>query len=88
MADIWLPIAQQPYLVDGSTLLTDPSNGGPSMWARLAPGVTPSMAEAELLNLTNERRKLNPKDVWKDEYVRSDPAGHLQIMEPQLLRWL
>jgi len=83
-ADIWLPITQQPYLVEGSALLTDPADGGPSMWGRLAPGVTAKMAEAELLTLTNERRKQYPKDVWKDEYVRSDPASHLHVMEPQM----
>jgi predicted permease len=49
------------------------------MWGRLAPGVTATMAEQELLALTNEYRKLYPKAVWEKEYIRSDPGGHLNV---------
>jgi hypothetical protein len=61
--DVWLPISQIPYFVEGSKALTDASAGTVEMWGRLAPGVTATMAEQELLALTNEYRKLYPKGV-------------------------
>lgn len=84
--DVWLPIMQVPFFIDGSTALTDTSFGASAgeMWARLAPGATAKMAEQELLMLTNEWRKQHPKDVWDKEYVRSDPGGHLQVLQPEI----
>ena len=80
-ADIWLPVTQQPYFVEGSKALTDVSGGAVGVWARLAPGVTAKMAEAELLALTNERRKQYPKDVENGEYIHTEFAGHLHVMQ-------
>jgi predicted permease len=85
-ADVWLPMTEQPYFVEGSKALTDPSNGNIRMWARLAQGVTPKIAEQELLMLTNELRKQYPNNVWKGEYLRSDPGGHLHVMEPDMYK--
>jgi predicted permease len=83
--DIWLPMAQQPYFVEGSHLLTD---GGDSvrMWGRLAPGATPKAAEQELRALTDELRRQHPKDVWDNEYIQSSPGGHLQVLQPEMAR--
>ena len=78
-ADVWLPISQMPYFVDGSKALTDASAGTVEMWGRLAPGITATMAEQELLSQTNEYRKLYPKVVWDKEYVKSDPGGHFTV---------
>ncbi len=37
--DLWLPLSQQPYFVEGSDALTNTNGGGNcSMWGRLAPG--------------------------------------------------
>lgn len=83
-ADVWLPLLQHPYFVEGSTVLTDPVNGGVGMWARLAPGVSAKAAEQELLTLTGELRKIWPKAVWDNEYIRSDPGGHLKILQPEM----
>ena len=83
-ADVWMPITQQPYIIEGSKVLTNVSDGPMRVWGRLAPGVTAKMAEQELLALTNERRKQYPNDVWKGEYIRSDPGDHLHVMEPQM----
>lgn len=84
--DVWLPLTQQPYFVDGSTALTDVLGGASvRMWGRLAPDVTAKIAEQELLALTNELRKQYPQLVWDKEYIRSDPGGHLLVMEPQML---
>jgi predicted permease len=82
--DIWLPIAQQPYFVPGSHVLTDTSDSSVRMWGRLAPGVTAKMAEQELRTLTNELRRQHPKDIWNNEYIHSEPGGHLQVMKPEM----
>jgi predicted permease len=82
--DVWLPITQQPYFVDGSKMLTDTSGGNVEMWGRLAPGVTANVAEQELLALTNELRTRYPKDIWDHEFIKSDPAGHIQVIRPEM----
>jgi predicted permease len=82
--DVWLPLAQQPYFVEGSKVLTDSSASSVRMWARLAPGVPAKMAEQELLTLTNELRRQHPKEIWDNEYIHSDPGGHLQVMQPEM----
>jgi predicted permease len=87
-ADVWLPISKQPRFVEGSKLLTDISNGTVSVSARLAPNVTAKMAEQELLALTNELRKQFPDDIWKGEYIHSDPGGHLNVLTEQAYRGL
>ena len=83
-SDVWLPLLQEPYFVAGSKILTDPSNGETRMWGRLAPGVTTKAAEQELLSLTNELRKQEPKLIWDKEYIRIDPAGHQTVMQPEM----
>jgi predicted permease len=79
--NVWLPMSQVVYFVDGSKVLTDASLSEVEMWGRLGPGVTATMAEQELLALTNEFRKLYPKAAWEKEYIRSDPGGHLSVAE-------
>jgi predicted permease len=84
-ADVWLPIMQQPYFVEGSTALTDTSldRGTVRMFGRLAPGVTAKVAEQELRGLTNEWRKQHPQDVWGGEYLKTEPAGHTTVVQPE-----
>jgi len=81
-AEVWLPITQQPYFVEGSKTLMDVSEASVRVWARLAAGSSARQSEQELLGLTNELRKLYPKEIWKGEYIHSDPGGHLHVMEP------
>ncbi|HEY2171219.1 MAG TPA: ABC transporter permease [Candidatus Angelobacter sp.] len=84
-SEVYLPLTQQPYFVEGSTALTDVSGGGGvRMWGRLAPGITAKMAEQELLTLTNELRKQHPKLIWDKEYIRSDPGGYLAVIDPDM----
>jgi predicted permease len=80
--EIWLPIAQQPYFVEGSNALTGDSAA--RMWGRLAPGVSAKTAEQELRALTNELRRQHPKDIWDGEYLQSSPGGHFQVMQPEM----
>ncbi len=84
--DLWIPIAQQPYFVAGSTVLTDPGASSIRMWGRLAPGVTAKMAAEELKALTNELRRQYPKDIWDGEYIDIQAGGHLQVMQPAMYR--
>jgi predicted permease len=84
--DLWLPMAQQPYFIEGSKILRDPSNSSVRMWGRLAPGVTAKTAAQELLSLTNELRRQDPKDIWDNEYIQISPGGHLQVMQPEMYR--
>ena len=83
-ADVWLPMTEQPYLVEGSKVLTDSSTGTVHVWGRLAAGATANMAEQELRTLTDQLRKQYPKDIWKDEFIHSDPGGHFHVMEPEM----
>jgi predicted permease len=82
--DLWMPIAQLPYFVEGSHVLTEFSDSNLRMWGRLAPGVTAKIAEQELRTLTDELRKQKPDAVWDKEYLEISPGGHLQVMTPQI----
>jgi predicted permease len=84
--DLWLPIAEQPDLIDHSTVLTDRSNSSVRMWGRLAPGVSAKAAEEELRSLTDQLRHEHPEAVWKGEFIQISPGGHLQVMQPQMYR--
>ncbi len=84
--DLWLPIALQPYLIEGSGVLTDPLNSSVRMWGRLAPGVVAKVAEQELRELTNDLRRQSPKAVWDNEYIQASPGGHMQVMQPEMYR--
>jgi predicted permease len=84
-SDVWLSLLQQPYFVEGSKALTDTTSGGEvAMWAHLASGVSPRVAEQELLTLTNQLRKLYPKLIWDGEYIVCEPGGHGKIMRPEM----
>src|SRR5580692_9288525 len=75
--DIWLPLLQHSYFVEGSKPLTDPKfEGLIGMWGRLAPGVSRSNAEQELLSLTNQLRKIYPAVIWDHEYIVVTPGAH------------
>jgi putative ABC transport system permease protein len=76
--DLWLPLGQQPYFVEGSRLLRDPSAeaGGVKMWGRLQPGLTAKGAEQELRLLARELREQYPKDIWENETLASEAGGY------------
>jgi predicted permease len=80
--DIWLPILQHAYFVEGSKPLADPKfEGLIGMWGRLAPGVNRSSAEQELLSLTNQLRKIYPTVIWDHEYILVTPGAHFFTFE-------
>ena len=80
--DLWLPLAQHGYFVAGSKPLDDPKlDGMLRMWARLAPGVTQSQAQGELLALTNQMRPLYPGVIWDGERIELSEGAHFFSME-------
>jgi predicted permease len=83
--DLWIPIQQVPYFIPGSTVLTDMKNdGGVQMWGRLSPRMSSKVAEQELLALTGQLRIQYPKAIWDKEYIRSDPGGHNDVVQPEI----
>jgi predicted permease len=82
--DIWLPITQQAYFIEGSNVLTDFDNSSVRMWGRLAAGMTAKAAEQELRILTNELHRQHPAAVWDNEFIKSSPGGHLQVMQREM----
>jgi predicted permease len=80
--DLWLPLLQHAYFVEGSKPLADPNFAGLiGMWGRLAPGVSRSNAEQELLSLTNQLRKIYPTVIWDHEYIVLTPGAHFVSLE-------
>jgi predicted permease len=84
--DLWIPVAQQPYLIQGSKALTDWTDSSIRMWGRLVPGATAQAAEQNLRALTDQLRKEHPEAVWDNEFIQSSPGGHLQVMQPETYR--
>jgi predicted permease len=75
--DLWLPILQHAYFIQGSKPLTDPDlEGLIGMWGRLAPGVSRTSAEQELLSLTSQLRKIYPAVIWDHEFIVITPGAH------------
>jgi predicted permease len=76
--ELWLPIAQHPYLVNGSKLLTDYSveGSGVAVWGRLRAGLTPKAAEEELRSLAAALRAGHPNDIWEKESLPGSPGAY------------
>jgi len=70
--DVWMPLVRQPYVVEGSTLLTD-SNSALELYGRLRPGVSPQASQQETLALAASLRERWPDRIWKDEYLEARP---------------
>ncbi|MEO8726061.1 MAG: ABC transporter permease [Acidobacteriaceae bacterium] len=80
--DVWLPLAQHDYFVEGSKSISDPKfDGMILMWGRLAPGFTPARAQQELLLLTNQLRKLYPAVIWDHERIMVTPGARFFPLE-------
>jgi predicted permease len=79
---LWAPIAQQPYFVTGSHLLTDYSveSPGVQMWGRVQAGLTPQAAGEELRSLAAELHKRYPTDIWEKESLPGEPGGYAESL--------
>jgi predicted permease len=79
-SDVWVPLTQQPYLIDGSKLLTNFSqDDGVDVWGRLQPGLSAKVAEDELHGLVTQLYKQHPNDLWENETVHAEPAGRARV---------
>lgn len=70
--DVWMPLVRQPYVVEGSTLLTD-WNSALNLYGRLRPGVSPQVSQQETLALAASLRERWPEHVLKGEYLEARP---------------
>jgi predicted permease len=71
--DFWMPLAKQPLIVEGSTLLTDWTSPSVFGVARLNPGVTVHAAEEESHVLAAALRQAHPEAVSKNERLGMAP---------------
>jgi predicted permease len=72
--DVWVPLVRQPYVVEGSTLLTDWSSAL-ELYGRLRPGVSPQASQQETLALAARLRERWPDRVWKGEFLEARPIN-------------
>jgi predicted permease len=70
--DVWMPLVRQPYVVEGSTLLTD-WNSALELYGRLRPGVSPQASQQETLALAASLRARWPDHVLDGEYLEARP---------------
>jgi predicted permease len=84
--DLWMPMPQQPYFIEGSHVLTSFTSSGVRMWGRLAPGVSIPAATDELRALTTQLHRQHPEATEDAEYLQVSPGGHSQTMQPEILR--
>jgi predicted permease len=80
--DLWMPLAKQPMIVEGSTLLTDWTSPSVFGVARLNPGITVHTAEDESHWLAVALRQFHPEAVSKDERLAMAPFSSNR-MHPQ-----
>lgn len=81
---VWMPLVKQPYVVEGSTLLTG-WDSGLSMFGRLKPGVGLRASEEETRTLATALREERPQDVWKEEWLAASPINSLHIEDASAL---
>jgi putative ABC transport system permease protein len=74
--DVWMPLVRQPYVVEGSTLLTD-WNSALNLYGRLRPGVSPQASQQETLALAARLRERWPDRVRTGEYLEARPILEL-----------
>jgi predicted permease len=80
--DVWMPLVHQPYVVEGSRLLTD-WNSSLNLYGRLRPGVSPQASQEETLALAARLRERWPDRVWKDEYLDARPILKLDSLSEE-----
>jgi predicted permease len=76
-AAVWIPLVREPYIVEGSTLLTNWETPL-DLYARLKPGVTPEAAAQETRAVAAKLREIRPGAVHKGEYLDARPIQQLE----------
>jgi predicted permease len=80
--DVWMPLVRQPYVVEGSRLLTD-WNSALNLYGRLQPGVSPQASQQETLALAARLRERWPDRVLKEEYLDARPILELDSIREE-----
>src|SRR6185369_7162734 len=75
-ADVWMPLARQPYIIEGSAIFTD-WNSALDVYGRLNPGISPPSSERETRALAARLRELRPDNVRPGEYLEARPIHQL-----------
>jgi len=70
--EIEMPLVRQPYVVEGSALLTE-WNAALDVYGRLRPGVSAEASQQETLALAATLRERRPDRLWKGEYLEARP---------------
>lgn len=80
--DVWMPLVQHSYFVEGSKPPADPEfDGTILMWGRLAPGASAAAASQELTAMTQQLRGIFPAEVWEKEYIVVSPGARFVSLE-------
>ena len=75
--DAWPILEDHPHFFEGSALLTDYEMQPLHLYGRLAPGVSPKMAEEAMRPVVAARRELAPTEIWKDEFLSVEPGAYV-----------
>jgi predicted permease len=79
---LWMPLVRQPFVIDGSTLLTD-WNSALDVYARLRPSVSVKASQQETLALAGSLRQLQPDHVRPGEYLEAHPVLQFETKSPE-----
>ena len=77
-----MPLVRQPYVVEGSTLLSD-WNSALELYGRLRPGVSPQASQQETLALAASLRESWPDRVIKGEYLEARPVLEIDAISEE-----
>jgi predicted permease len=80
--DLWMPLARQPFVIDGSNLLTD-WDSALDVYARLRPGESVKAAQQETLALAARLHQLQPDRARAGEYLEAHPILQFETDSPE-----
>ena len=83
--DMWMALAQQPYIVDGSKIFSDWTSPAMHATARLNPGISVSAAEQESRALAAALRSERPDAVGKNERLQLAAFSSVQLHPQEAL---
>src|SRR5207249_4573527 len=74
---LWLPVAEHPYLFQGSKVPTDLSLRDTQMFGKLKPGVSLPAGDEQLNSLLAELRTQHPDQILPRDTIRGKPLLEL-----------
>ncbi|HKY32497.1 MAG TPA: ABC transporter permease [Candidatus Polarisedimenticolia bacterium] len=76
--EVWMPLVRQPYVIEGSSLLTGWSSAL-DLYGRLRPGVSPQASQEETQALAAVLRERWPDVVREGERLEARPVSELDL---------